>query len=247
MNLCVCTKQNGISLFFERWYTIHSLPYGLKRTYKPLLWRNTKGSGHGVFQNNSIAVHWKGLGNPKATATNQVVVGLKFELIASWISCWNWTLMNPFLFNPLNPELNSICCLLALLAHHFLHVSRIRVNPLHTPAPYCIHILSVLINTHLCESVEITNKMQPCNIIYYYKIYWRLNMFRAAYRSLSGAPNCICSLWFIHTCGDRSLSRLGGNCTFEPTHKPCQHPETCPLWQYVTVLCKFEVLSATAE
>ena len=29
--------------------------------------------------------------------------------------------------NPLNPELNPTCCLLALLgAHHFLHVSRIR-------------------------------------------------------------------------------------------------------------------------
>ena len=26
--------------------------------------------------------------------------------------------------NPLNPELNPICCLLGLLAHHFLHVSR---------------------------------------------------------------------------------------------------------------------------
>ena len=31
--------------------------------------------------------------------------------------------------NPLNPELNPICYLPALLgAHHFLHVSRIRVN-----------------------------------------------------------------------------------------------------------------------
>jgi len=31
--------------------------------------------------------------------------------------------------NPLKPELNSICYLLALLgAHHFLHVSRIRVK-----------------------------------------------------------------------------------------------------------------------
>jgi len=31
--------------------------------------------------------------------------------------------------NPLNPELNRICYLLALLgAHHFLHVSRIRVK-----------------------------------------------------------------------------------------------------------------------
>jgi len=34
-------------------------------------------------------------------------------------------------FNPLNPELNSIWYLLALLgAHHFLHVSRIRVKSL---------------------------------------------------------------------------------------------------------------------
>ena len=33
------------------------------------------------------------------------------------------------LINPLNPELNPICYLLALLgAHHFLHVSRIRVK-----------------------------------------------------------------------------------------------------------------------
>jgi len=32
-------------------------------------------------------------------------------------------------FNPLNPELNPICYLLALLgAHHFLHVRRIRVK-----------------------------------------------------------------------------------------------------------------------
>ena len=34
-------------------------------------------------------------------------------------------------FNPLNPELNPICYLLALLgADHFLHVSRIRVKSL---------------------------------------------------------------------------------------------------------------------
>ena len=33
-------------------------------------------------------------------------------------------------FNPLKPELYPICYLLALLAHHFLHVSRIRVKSL---------------------------------------------------------------------------------------------------------------------
>jgi len=32
--------------------------------------------------------------------------------------------------NPLKPELSPICYLLALLAHHFLHVSRIRVKSL---------------------------------------------------------------------------------------------------------------------
>jgi len=34
-----------------------------------------------------------------------------------------------YFINPLKPELNPICYLLALLgAHHFLHVSRIRVK-----------------------------------------------------------------------------------------------------------------------
>jgi hypothetical protein len=31
-------------------------------------------------------------------------------------------------FNPLNAELHPFCHLLALLAHHILHISRIRVN-----------------------------------------------------------------------------------------------------------------------
>ena len=58
---------------------------------------------------------------------------------------------------------------------------------------------------HTIPSVEITNKTQPCNRIYNSKIYWRLNMFRAAYRSSSRAPNFICSLWFIYPCGDWPL------------------------------------------
>jgi len=35
-------------------------------------------------------------------------------------------------------------------------------------------------------------------------------MFQAAHRSSSGALNCICSLWFTYTCGDRPLSSLSG-------------------------------------
>jgi hypothetical protein len=62
-------------------------------------------------------------------------------------------------------------------------------------------------------SVEITNKMQPCNRTYHSNVHWRLNMFRAAHRSSSGAPNCICSLWFTYACGNRPLSILSGNST----------------------------------
>ena len=36
-------------------------------------------------------------------------------------------------------------------------------------------------------------------------------MFRVTHRSLLGALNCICILWFIYPCGDRPLSRLSGN------------------------------------
>ena len=39
-------------------------------------------------------------------------------------------LSHMFPINPLNPELNPICYLLALSAHHFLHVSRIMVKSL---------------------------------------------------------------------------------------------------------------------
>ena len=40
-----------------------------------------------------------------------------------------WGKLHNEVLNPLNPELNPICYLLALLgAHHFFHVSRIRVK-----------------------------------------------------------------------------------------------------------------------
>jgi len=50
-------------------------------------------------------------------------------IINIYIACGSVLIANR-LFNPLNPELNPICYLLALLAHHFLHVSRIRVKSL---------------------------------------------------------------------------------------------------------------------
>jgi len=52
-----------------------------------------------------------------------------FNLIRS-LKTRIFTLIELFFFNPLNLELNPICYLLALLAHHFLHVSRIKVKSL---------------------------------------------------------------------------------------------------------------------
>jgi len=45
----------------------------------------------------------------------------------------------------------------------------------------------LVLKCNYASSVEITNKMQPCNRIYYSSVHWRLNMFRAAYLSSSGA------------------------------------------------------------
>jgi hypothetical protein len=52
--------------------------------------------------------------------------------------------------------------------------------------------------------------MQLCNRIYYSKVYWRLNIFRAAHHSSSGALYCICSIWFLYPYADRPLPRLSG-------------------------------------
>ena len=66
-------------------------------------------------------------------------------------------------FNPLNAELNPICYLLALLAHHFLHVSRIRVKSstlrLLMLYIYIYDISSLRVNQLLyCVSLKMYNK-----------------------------------------------------------------------------------------
>ena len=58
-------------------------------------------------------------------ATSQKTITSTFISLRYSVSFHNF-----FTFNPLNPELNPICYLLALLAHHFLHVSRRRVKSL---------------------------------------------------------------------------------------------------------------------
>ena len=66
--------------------------------------------------------------------------------------------------NPLNAELNPICYLLALLgAHHFLHVSRIRVKSLTLRLLmsyiYIYDISSLRVN-RVCFSVPVTSHLR---------------------------------------------------------------------------------------
>jgi hypothetical protein len=67
-------------------------------------------------------------------AHGSITVFLLLRCIKFFKFCNNIRGTNSFLkhvvFNPLKAELNPICYLLALLAHRFLHVSRIRVKSL---------------------------------------------------------------------------------------------------------------------
>jgi hypothetical protein len=54
-------------------------------------------------------------------------------------------------FNTLNAELNPICYLLAILAYHFLHVSRIRVTSL-TPR-LLISYIYIYIYIYICMTL----------------------------------------------------------------------------------------------
>ena len=67
--------------------------------------------------------------------------------------------------NPLNPELNPICYLLALLAHHFLHVSRIRVKSLTLKllmSYIYIYIYVYDISSLRVNDLTLDNKMDIC-------------------------------------------------------------------------------------
>jgi len=59
---------------------------------------------------------------------SQTTVIFNFEVKIRKLRCDTTPILN--YINPLNPEFIPICYLLALLAHHFLHISRIMVKSL---------------------------------------------------------------------------------------------------------------------
>jgi len=86
--------------------------YDCKASKKSSLWPARDFCAHGG---------WGGWSRQYRTLSNGTTENISFKCVQ----------LGPFCINPLNPELNPICYLLALLgAHHFLHVSRIRVKSL---------------------------------------------------------------------------------------------------------------------
>jgi len=67
-------------------------------------------------------------------------------------------------FSHLSAELNPFCHLLALLgAHHILHVSRIRVNPLNAELNPICHLLALLGAHHIFHVSGLKVKSVPAN------------------------------------------------------------------------------------
>ena len=66
---------------------------------------------------------------PAAFIITYIVLYISYNITARIMLLVSGGMNVEWLVNPLKPELNPICYLLALLgAHHFLHVSRIRVK-----------------------------------------------------------------------------------------------------------------------
>ena len=63
--------------------------------------------------------------------------------------------------NPLNPELNPICHLLALLgAHHILHISRIRVKPASPNVRLCDLVDTCLVYYFICFATHVGGHLE---------------------------------------------------------------------------------------
>jgi hypothetical protein len=77
------------------------------------------------------------------------------------------------------------------------------------------------------NSVEIATRWSFVTEFFNSKVYWRLNMFRAAHRSSSGALNCICSLWFIY---DVVTGRCQGSALATAGHHSLSHLRCTDSW-----------------
>jgi hypothetical protein len=107
----------------------------------------------------------------------------------------------------------------------------------HKTAQFILEIYTIIhafVKNYTNSSVEITNKMQPCNRIYYSTVHWRLNMFQAAYRSSSGAVTVFAAFGLqSHVVTGRSQVWVG-------TGSASSHPAPTQTWlqPVTTCVCK---------
>jgi hypothetical protein len=120
-----CSKTNEMHQFLKFilfWSRILHVSDGLSVHYQE---SKTVRTASGIYQTDSAdcllaGTRWN-WGHKHAVRVSRCIV---------WIS-EQTAIISLYSINPLNAELNPICYLLALLeAHHFLHVSRIRVKSL---------------------------------------------------------------------------------------------------------------------
>jgi hypothetical protein len=107
-----------------------------------------------------------------------------------------------------------------------------------------IYKLSYLLKnrkTYDLHSREIINKMQPCIRIYYSTVRWRLNMFRAAHRSSSGAVTLFsASDLHTHVVTGRSQVWVGKPCRSKHVERWTGVPTQTWLRPVITCVCKPE-------
>ena len=115
------------------WMTASSSPLRASPEWSDQTETGTKYSMCSKFYNYLLMIQMQAV--PWARRLNAIWCELQFQqTTCGWIKSlrcrWQCAFSCTMEFlNPLNPELNPICHLLALLgAHHFLHVSRIRVK-----------------------------------------------------------------------------------------------------------------------
>jgi len=118
---------------------------------------STRKSNEFTWKKNGLNILWPS--SIRFVRKPQFILCLNFCEAAGCITKGNSRFHNHYetlLFNPLNHELNPICYLLALLAHHFLHVSRIRVKSL------TIRLLMSYIYIYICIYIYIWSTYYWC-------------------------------------------------------------------------------------
>ena len=122
---------------------------GLARKQPEPIGRRVTGQWRVRVQQRAVESNDPHGGQGRVCEGDRARVGVSHGMVEVKLQCFRW--LSPFLntlrtgsfkwfkrplpgfltnFNPLNAELNPICYLLALLAHHFLHVSSIKVESL---------------------------------------------------------------------------------------------------------------------